>query len=193
MNTPENTTTKIDGRAENPENETHVDSDAAKPSADETRPVSPEETIAKLQALINQQKDQTLRDRADLENTRKRLQREKEDAVRYANTRLLETLLPILDNFELGMTEAKRTTEGGAVLIGMSMVQKQLENFLTESGLQSIEATGQKFDPNLHEALGEEASNEVPEGQVIRVQRKGYKLKDRLIRPASVFVSKGKG
>ena len=56
-----------------------------------------------------------------------------------------------------------------------------------------IDATGQKFDPNLHEALGEEASAEVPEGQVLRVQRKGYKLKDRLIRPASVFVSKGKG
>ena len=193
MNTPENTTTKIDGRAENPENEVPAGADAAQPPTDETRPATPEETIAKLQAQIDQQKDQTLRDRADLENTRKRLQREKEDAVRFANTRLLETLLPILDNFELGMMEAKRTAEGGAVLVGMSMVQKQLENFLTESGLQSIEAAGQKFDPNLHEALGEEPSNDVPEGQVIRVQRKGYKLKDRLIRPASVFVSKGKG
>ena len=192
MNTPENTTTKIDGRAENPENEIPAGTDAAQPP-DETRPASPEETIARLQAQINQQKDQTLRDRADLENTRKRLQREKEDAVRYANTRLLEILLPILDNFELGMMEARRTAEGSAVLVGMSMVQKQLENFLTESGLQSIEAAGQKFDPNLHEALGEELSNDVPEGQVIRVQRKGYKLKDRLIRPASVFVSKGKG
>ena len=57
--------------------------------------------------------------------------------------------------------------------------------------MQTIEAVGQKFDPNLHEALGEEANAEVPEGQVIRVQRKGYKLRDRLLRPASVFVSKG--
>ena len=192
MNTPENTTTKIDGRAENPENEAAAGADAA-PEPEQGRPATPEETIARLQAQIDQQKDQTLRDRADLENTRKRLQREKEDAVRYANTRLLETLLPILDNFELGMMEARRTAEGGAVLVGMSMVQKQLENFLVESGLQPIEATGQKFDPNLHEALGEEPSNDVPEGQVIRVQRKGYKLKDRLIRPASVFVSKGRG
>ena len=192
MNTPENTTTKIDGRAEPPENCLPTGADAA-PETEHARPASPEETIAKLQAQIDQQKDQTLRDRADLENTRKRLQREKEDAVRYANTRLLETLLPILDNFELGMMEARRTAEGGAVLVGMSMVQKQLESFLTESGLQPIEAAGQKFDPNLHEALGEEPSNDVPEGQVIRVQRKGYKLKDRLIRPASVFVSKGRG
>lgn len=195
MNTPENTTTKIDGRAENPEFDDAPpgpDADRMTPDGSKSQPASPEETIARLQAQIDQQKDQTLRDRADLENTRKRLQREKEEAVRYANTRLLETLLPILDNFELGMMEARRTAEGSAVLVGMSMVQKQLENFLTESGLQSIEATGQKFDPNLHEALGEEPSAEVPEGQVLRVQRKGYKLKDRLIRPASVFVSKGK-
>ena len=192
MNTPENTTTKIDGRAENPEFE-GISTEAGARTFDESRAVTPEETISRLQAEISAQKDQTLRDRADLENTRKRLQREKEDAVRYANTRLLETLLPILDNFELGMMEAKRTSEGSAVLIGMSMVQKQLESFLTDNGLQSIEATGQKFDPNLHEALGEEPSGEVPEGQVIRVQRKGYKLRDRLIRPASVFVSKGKG
>lgn len=191
MNTPENTTTKIDGRAENPEYDGSAP-EGTLPATPENRPATPEETIARLQTLIDQQKDQTLRDRADLENTRKRLQREKEDAVRYANTRLLETLLPILDNFEYGMMEAKRTAEGSAVLVGMSMVQKQLENFLTESGLQAIEATGQKFDPNLHEALGEETSADVPEGQVVRIQRKGYKLKDRLIRPASVFVSKGK-
>ncbi len=189
MNTPENTTTKIDGRPETPETEGYTN--ASETPAAETNPANPEETITRLQTLIDQQKDQTLRDRADLENTRKRLQREKEEAVRYANTRLLETLLPILDNFELGMMEARRGGEGSAVLIGMSMVQKQLESFLTENGLQPIEATGQKFDPNLHEALGEEPSTEVPEGQVIRVQRKGYKLRDRLLRPASVFVSKG--
>lgn len=192
MNTPENTTTKIDGRPEDPEIEGSTPPPGDAPT-DENRPASPEETVARLQAQINQQTDQTLRDRADLENTRKRLQKEKEDAVRYANTRMLENLLPILDNFELGMMEAKRGGENSPVYVGMSMVQKQLENFLAESGVQSIEAAGQKFDPNLHEALGEEESAEVPEGQVIRVQRKGYKLKDRMIRPASVFVSKGRG
>ncbi len=190
MNTPENTTTRIDGRPETPDTEGFTNAPEA-PAAEAPRPASPEETIARLQTLIDQQKDQTLRDRADLENTRKRLQKEKEDAVRYANTRMLENLLPILDNFELGMMEAKRGGEGSPVYVGMSMVQKQIENFLSESGLQPIEAAGQKFDPNLHEALGEEASAEVPEGNVIRVQRKGYKLKDRLLRPASVFVSKG--
>ena len=194
MNTPENTTTKIDGRAENPEFDGPLAGpDASRMTPEDSQPETPEQTVAKLQAQINQQKDQTLRDRADLENTRKRLQKEKEDAVRYANTRLLENLLPILDNFELGMMEARRGSENSPVLIGMSMVQKQIENFVSENGLQPIEAVGQKFDPNLHEALGEEPSVEVPEGNVLRVQRKGYKLKDRLLRPASVFVSKGKG
>ena len=178
MNTPENTTTTIDGKPVAPEQEGSA-------------PVSAEEAAANLQAELDRQRDQTLRDRADLENTRKRLQREKEDAVKYANSNLLERLLPVVDNFEMGMMMARQAPGAEAVVMGMTMVQKQLESFLSENGMQTIDAVGQKFDPNLHEALGEEANAEVPEGQVIRVQRKGYKLRDRLLRPASVFVSKG--
>ena len=178
MNTPENTTTTIDGKPVAPEQEGPA-------------PLSVEETAAKLQAEMDRQRDQALRDRADLENTRKRLQREKEEAVKYANANLLEKLLPVVDNFEMGMMMARQAPGAEAVVMGMTMVQKQLESFLGDNGMQTIEAVGQKFDPNLHEALGEEANSEVPEGQVIRVQRKGYKLRDRLLRPASVFVSKG--
>ena len=79
---------------------------------------------------MDKMREQALRDRADMDNARKRLQKEKDDAVRYANGSLLEKLLPILDNFELGLTEARRTSgEGSAVLVGMGMVQKQLERF----------------------------------------------------------------
>jgi molecular chaperone GrpE len=113
--------------------------------------------------------------------------------VRYANAGLLEKLLPVVDNFELGLAAARQSADGSAVLSGMSMVQRQLEDFLRDNGLQSIDATGQKFDPNLHEALGEENSAEVPEGVVLRQLRKGWKLKDRLIRAANVFISKGNG
>ena len=134
-----------------------------------------------------------MRERADFDNMRKRLQREKDEAVRFANGSLLEKLLPIVDNFELGLSAARQSAEGSAVLNGMSMVQKQLEDFLRDNGVQPIDATGQKFDPNLHEALGEEPSGEVPEGSVVRQLRKGYKLKDRLIRAANVFVSRGRG
>ena len=187
MTTPENTTTRIDGKPTSP----GEDGTDATPTP---APEGPEARAERLQTELDTLRDQALRDRADTENIRKRLQREKEDSVRYANGSLLERLLPILDNFELGMQEARRTEgQGSAVLMGMGMVQKQLESFLTESGLTIIDAAGQTFDPNQHEALGEEPSADVPEGSVIRTQRKGYKLRDRLLRPASVFVSKGKG
>ena len=189
MNTPENTTTRIDGKPVSPGSEGGT--------ADGTVPFeeafSSEDVAAKLQTEVDKLRDQALRDRADLENTRKRLQREKEESVRYANSALLERLLPVVDNFELGLMAAKQSSEASAVLSGMSMVQKQLEDFLREQGMMVIDAVGQKFDPNLHEALGEEVSAEAPEGVVVRQLRKGYKLKDRLLRPANVFVSKGKG
>ncbi len=193
MNTPENTTTRIDGQPVSPEMEPSLDPaapspNAAPPAAEPTA----EEKLAKLQAEIAQGRDQALRDRADLENMRKRLQREKDDAVKYANSSLLERLLPVVDNFELGLQAARQAPGAEAVVNGMSMVAKQLEGFLSENGMNAIAAEGEKFDPNLHDALGEEPSADVPEGHVIRVQRKGYKLKDRLLRPASVFVSKGK-
>ena len=187
MNTPENTTTRIDGKPASPETDTDPDED--------TPPAAPadnvDDLLAKFQSEQAQHREDALRQRADLENTRKRLQREKDEAVKYANGVLLERLLPIVDNFEMGMMEAKRSAEGTAVMVGMSMVQKQLEDFLREQGMDTIDAVGQKFDPNLHEALGEEPSSAVPEGHVVRQIRKGYKLRDRLIRAANVFVSKG--
>ena len=112
------------------------------------------------------------------------------EAIGYANSRFLERLLPVIDNFELGLSAARLNAGDSAVLDGMSMVQKQLEEFLREQGIQQIDAVGQKFDPNLHEALGEEVAPEVPEGHVVRQLRKGYKLRDRLLRAANVFVSK---
>ena len=191
MNTPENTTTTIDGKPVAPEHEGQGPAHAGGATPAAAPAPLPEELVAKLQGEINAQRDQALRDRADLENTRKRLQREKEEAVKYANSSLLEKLLPVVDNFEMGMMMARQAPGAESVVMGMTMVQKQLESFLSENGMQTIDAAGQKFDPNLHDALGEEANAEVPEGQVIRTQRKGYKLRDRLLRPASVFVSKG--
>jgi molecular chaperone GrpE len=200
MNTPENTTTRIDGKAVPPQSEgpgtegtTFIEQTPARDSGAAAAPQSSADRVAELEAELTRAKDQALRDRADFENTRKRLQREKEEAVRYANAGLLEKLLPVVDNFELGLAAARQSADGSAVLSGMSMVQRQLEDFLRDNGLQSIDATGQKFDPNLHEALGEETSAEVPEGVVLRQLRKGWKLKDRLIRAANVFISKGNG
>jgi molecular chaperone GrpE len=145
----------------------------------------------KLKADLETYKDLALRARADLDNYRKRMAREKEDATRYANATFLERLIPILDNFEFGLQAARSGSSDSAVLDGMTMVYKQLQDFLAGSGVETIDAQGQKFDPNLHEAIAQEDHPEAEEGTVIRQIRKGYKLRDRLIRPANVVVAKG--
>ena len=165
-----------------------VEKDPAVPSA-ETAP--PEDDFEGLQADLDRFRDLALRSQADFENYKKRAAREKEEAIKYANSSLLEKLIAIVDNFELGLEAARAEGEKSPVFSGMSMVLKQLMDFLADSGLQPIDATGQKFDPNLHEAIAHEASAEVPEGSVIRQMRRGYKLKDRLLRPSSVVVSSG--
>jgi molecular chaperone GrpE len=145
--------------------------------------------MASMQADLDRFRDLALRSQADFENYKKRCAREKEDAVKYANTALLEKLVPIIDNFELGLAAAKG--ENSPIYSGMSLILKQLNDFLADNGLQPIEAVGQKFDPNLHEAIAHEPSDEVPDHVVIRQTRRGYRFKDRLLRPSSVFVSSG--
>ena len=144
-----------------------------------------------LQADLDRFRDLALRSQADFENYKKRAAREKDDAIKYANSSLLERLVPILDNFELGLSAARGEGETSPVFSGMSMILKQLNDFLTENGAQPIEAEGKQFDPNLHEAIAREPSDDVPEGTVLRQTRRGYRLKDRLLRPSSVVVSSG--
>jgi molecular chaperone GrpE len=145
------------------------------------------------QAATAELKDRLLRSQAEWENSRKRILREKEEAVRYANEAFLERLLPVLDNFEMGMEVAKTATDPKAIVQGLEMVLAQFQQVLREAGVETVEATGQPFDPHRHEALGHHESEEHPEGHVLTQMRKGYKLKDRLLRPASVFVAKAPG
>ena len=162
--------------------------DSAAPSAEN---VQPEDDSDGLQADLDRFRDLALRSQADFENYKKRAAREKEEAIKYANSSLLEKLIAIVDNFELGLEAARAEGEKSPVFSGMTMVLKQLMDFLGDSGLEPIDATGQKFDPNLHEAIAHEPSDEFPEGTVIRQTRRGYRMKDRLLRPSSVVVSSG--
>ena len=150
-----------------------------------------ENPFAQLQGDLERFRDLALRTQEDFENYRNRSLREKEEAIRYANASFLERLIPVLDNFEFGL-QAARAEGSKAVILGLEMVAKQFQDFLANGGVETIDSEGKPFDHNLHEALGEEESETVPEGHVVRQLRKGYKLKDRLIRPANVFVSKGK-
>ena len=149
-----------------------------------------EDPMAGLQADLDRFRDLALRSQADFENYKKRSAREKEEAIKYANSLFLERLVSIIDNFELGLTAAKEKSEQSPIYSGMVLVQKQLNDLLAENGLQPIEAEGKTFDANLHEAIAHEPSDS-PEGTVIRQARRGYRFKDRLLRPARVIVSSG--
>jgi molecular chaperone GrpE len=126
---------------------------------------------------------------AELDNFRKRMAREKTDALRFANQRLLEELLPVLDNFEMGLQAAEQDS-GSMIYQGMKMVKGQLDGFLAGQGVVEVEAEGARFDPNVHEAVSQEESDEVPEGTILRVTRRGFRINDRLLRPANVVVAK---
>jgi molecular chaperone GrpE len=150
-----------------------------------------DDPTAGLQADLDRFRDLALRSQADFENYKKRSAREKEDAVKYANSSLLERLVAIIDNFELGLNAARDHSENSPIYSGMTLVLKQLNDFLAENGLQPIEAIGDKFDPKLHEAIADEPNSQAPEGTVIRQVRRGYRFKDRLLRPVTVVVSAG--
>jgi molecular chaperone GrpE len=143
-------------------------------------------------AELDKWKDVAARAQADLDNFRKRMAREKFDAIQYANRNLLEQLLPIIDNFEMGLKAASAAEGDSSIILqGMSMVFKQISDFLTDQGVEIVPSDGLAFDPNVHEALKEEASATVPEGHVVYTMRRGYRLKERILRAANVVVSSG--
>ena len=135
-----------------------------------------------------QAKEQLLRMAAEYDNYRKRMVKEKEECAKFANQRLLEELLPVIDNFEMGMAAASADASS-MIYVGMSMVKKQLDEFLASNGVQALDpVVGSMFDHATEEAIQREPSDQ-PEGTVLRVIRKGYTLKDRLLRPANVVVA----
>ena len=152
----------------------------------------PAEECADAQlAEIAKWKDATLRAQAELDNYRKRVAREREEDFKRAQAVLIERLLPVLDNFELGMVEVRKGDPKSPIVVGMEMIERQLKEFMSGSGVEMIMTVGAKFDPNLHEAVSQEEDAATPEGHIIRQLRRGFRLRDRLLRAAMVVVSKG--
>jgi molecular chaperone GrpE len=149
------------------------------------------ETLTEAQEAIAELNERIVRLTADFDNFRKRAQREKDEARKFANQGLLEKLLPVLDNFEMALTAVKDADP--SVRDGVQMILDQLLGVLKESGVEPVDAMGQPFDPNLHEALSQEETTEVEEGTVVQQVQRGYKLNDRLVRPARVVVAKAPG
>jgi len=134
--------------------------------------------------------EQYLRTLADMENLRKRTQREKEDLAKFANENILREILPVIDNLERAVEHADQGNTSDGLLEGVQMTLNQFSQVLSRFGVAPIEATGQPFDPALHQAMGQLESADQPVNTVVQQMQKGYQLNDRLLRPAFVMVAK---
>jgi molecular chaperone GrpE len=150
------------------------------------------EELTERAAKSDERWEKLLRTTADFENFKKRAAREKQEAIKFANENLVQKLIPVLDNFDMAMAAAQNepTEAAQSLQTGINMIYQQLKNVLVEAGLEEVDASGKMFDPNLHEAVSQQETSDVPEGQVVQQLRKGYKLRDRLLRPATVVVAK---
>jgi molecular chaperone GrpE len=148
---------------------------------------------AALQEEHDQLRDRWLRLQADFDNYRKRMLREKQETLTYGHENVVKDLLPVVDNLERAIEHASASSGADfeGMLQGVELVRRELLAVLTKHGVEGIEAEGEAFDPNVHEALAQVEEPSVEAGRVARVLEKGYRLRDRLLRPARVMVSKG--
>lgn len=152
----------------------------------EVQEISP---IEALTAERDELRDLLLRTRAEMDNVRKRMNREAEEERRYAPLPVARDLLPVIDNLYRALEAGQKDQNPEALLQGVSMIAKQLEDALSRHGVKAIEAIGQPFDPNLHEALQQVPSEEHPPMTVLQEYERGFQLHDRVVRPSKVIVS----
>lgn len=148
--------------------------------------------VEALRAETAQLKERMLRLQADFENHRRRALKEREEAHRYGHENLVKDLLATVDNLDRAIEHARRNDGGDfeGMLQGVDLVRRELLGALAKYGLSEVEAEGVAFDPNVHEALAQVENDEVAPGTIVEVLQKGYRLRDRLLRPTRVVVSK---
>ena len=160
---------------------------------------SPEDRLADLEKQLGEKAreasenyDRYVREVAEGENFKKRMQRDKAEAIRFANESLVRDVLPVVDNLEWALEHAGDAPEGASIVEGVKLTLKMFRDTLERHGVTEVEsAAGTAFDPTMHEAMGMEASGEVAPNSVLRVQQRGYMLRDRLLRAARVIVATG--
>jgi molecular chaperone GrpE len=157
------------------------EAESGEETPEEEVPLTPEAEALKW-------KEAAIRTAADLDNYRKRMARERSEDLRFARAGLIEELLPVFDNFSMGLQMAEQEQDS-MIYKGMEMVKGQLDDFLAAQGLVEVPAEG-VFDPNLHEAVAEEEKDGAEPGEILFVKRKGYRIHDRLLRAAVVVVAK---
>jgi molecular chaperone GrpE len=166
---------------------------------EESTPIDTEESLAQepaederfrdLQRQADENHNRFLRAQADFDNFRRRTQKEKEELAQYASLKLVGQLLPVLDNFERALQTGVESDESGSFAKGVDMIYRQLAQVLESEGLRRMEAVGQPFDPELHQAIMQVESEEYETGNVVETVQNGYWLKDKVLRPAMVKVS----
>jgi molecular chaperone GrpE len=148
--------------------------------------------IEQLEADAKEASNRYLRLAADFDNFKKRARQEQSETIQFANAGLIEKLLPVVDNFHRVLESAPPEVDD-AWLKGVSLTLQQLDELLTSQGVSPIESVGTLFDPSLHEAIGHEESDEHPEDTVVSEVRRGYRLNDKVVRPALVRVARPVG
>ncbi|GAB4312254.1 MAG: hypothetical protein Kow0059_02650 [Candidatus Sumerlaeia bacterium] len=159
---------------------------AAEPAAVHDR----DQTSLKMAEQVRLLQDQLLRARADYDNFRKRMQQQQKLLEEQAAERIVQPLLPVLDHFALALQNAAQTSNASSLMEGIQIIHRELLKALGDIGLSPIAAEGELFDPYRHEAVGVIETDEAPENSIVSVMRDGYKLGDRVIRPALVQVAK---
>lgn len=148
-----------------------------------------QQEIEELRKQLDEAQQRYLRAQADFDNFRRRARTEKEEFLKYASLKIIEPLLPIRDNFDRALSSSKETKDFDALVKGLDMVYRQLEQIMEQEGVKPIEAVGQPFNPQYHEAIMQVESEEHEAGIVLEEIVKGYMMKDKVIRPAMVRVS----
>ena len=168
----------------------HQEPDAPEATSAEDPRLQLEAEIERLRAEADRFRDEMLRARAELDNVRKRAQRDVESAHKYGVEKLVDALLPVKDSLDLGLDAAGAVTDVNSLREGMTMTVQMFDAALTRIGVQTIGETGVRFDPEQHQAMMMEPSHEAEAGTVLRVLQKGYRMSERLVRPAMVVVAK---
>ena len=184
------------GNNEAAEEAPKADDEAADAKADETAKAEEQPATPSAEEILKQQlaesNDRFVRLMAEFENFRRRNAKEQLELIETANGKLLEKLSEVQDNFERAFASENKAKDLEAFEKGMQMIYNQFAKVLTDAGLEQIDPTGKEFDPNLHEALMQQPSETIPEGHVVTVFQKGYKLKNKILKTAKVIVSSGK-
>ena len=182
--------------AANKADNAQADASTEQPAEAAEKPAESAEAAPSAEEVLKQQladaTDRNLRLMAEFDNFRRRSAKEQLDIIETANGKLLEKLSEVQDNFERAFASENKAKDLDAFEKGMQMIYNQFAKILTDAGLEQIDPTGAEFDPNMHEALMQQPSETIPEGHVVTVFQKGYKLKNKILKTAKVIVSSGK-